>query len=307
MRTLLKMFFRLVVIPLVVLAVLLILASHIVPQSRLRNLVADELGHRLHRQVDIGPIIFGLRGLTIDSLRLSETPTFQAGTFLTAQGVRLGWNLRSLWDGLSVRQRFITRSKGNFHITEFRNPHYSAHDFSLTWSLSQMDPTWTHLNGWARLSQGPGLLQNIDQLIATSPSAKLALTPVTMLINLESTGFVKFGLPDLRRWPIQGIEGDYDFDNGLMHIKHFTMTSAQLNMQATGVVELVSGKLSLDVELISPRPTLAGALDIKTHVTGTVSHPKADLESLKKRAFQATISNLLQNPDARDALKKLLR
>jgi len=206
----------------------------------------------------------------------------------------------------------ITRSKGSFHIDEFHNPHYSAHDFSLTWSLSDMDPTWNHLSGWARLEQGPGLLENIDQLMASNPSAKMALAPVTMLMNLERTGFVNFGLPNLRHWPIQSIEGDYGFDNGMMHIKHFVLTSAQLGMEASGIVELSTGKLSVDVELKSSPRTVLGALDIKTHVTGTVSHPQADLESLKKKAFRATLTNLLQNPDAAgkdvgDVLKKLFR
>jgi len=311
-RWLLRLFLHLFVYPVIALFVLFLLAFHYIPQTKLREMAAEEIGRRLHRQIEIGRIHPGLRGLVIDDLRLSETPAFSSGTIISARGVRLGWDLRSLWEGLNVRKKFITRSRGSFHIDEFHNPHYSARDFSLTWSLSGMDPTWTRLSGWARLDQGPGLLENIDQLMATNPSAKLALAPVTMLMNLERTGFVKFGLPDLRRWPLQSIEGDYAFDNGLMHIKRFTIASAQLGMEASGVVELSSGKLSLDVELKSPSTTVLGALEIKTHVTGTVSHPQADLESLKKKAFRATFMNLLQDPqaggkDVGDALKKLFR
>lgn len=309
---LLRLFLHLFVYPLIALFVVLLLAFHLIPQAKLRALAAEELRHRMNRQVEIGRIHLGLRGLVIDDLRISETPSFHAGTALSARGVRLGWEPRALWDGLKIRQKMITRSKGSFHIDEFHNPHYSAHDFSLTWSLSDMDPTWNHLSGWARLEQGPGLLENIDQLMASNPSAKMALAPVTMLMNLERTGFVNFGLPNLRHWPIQSIEGDYGFDNGMMHIKHFVLTSAQLGMEASGIVELSTGKLSVDVELKSSPRTVLGALDIKTHVTGTVSHPQADLESLKKKAFRATLTNLLQNPDAAgkdvgDVLKKLFR
>jgi hypothetical protein len=308
MRWLFRLFLRLFVFPLIALFILFLLAFHFYPQEKLRAIAADQIGHRIHRQIELGRIHLGLRGLVIDDLRLSNTPTFQAGTLLTAKGVRLGWDLPALWEGLSLRQKFITRSKGSFHVDEFHNPHYSAHDFELTWSLSGMDSTWTHLSGWARLSQGPGLLENINQLIETSPSAKLALMPITTLTNLERSGFVNLGLPDLRHWPIQEIEGDYEFDKGFMHIDRFTITSAQLGMETTGVVELASQKLSLDVELKSPKNTALGALDIKTHVTGTVSQPHADLELLRKKAFQATLSNFLQNPNAAsDALKKIFR
>jgi hypothetical protein len=309
MGFLFRLFLRLFVYPVIALVVLALIALHFYPQAKLRAMASEQIGHRIHRQVELGRIHFGLRGLTVDTVRISETPSFAAGTVLMAKGVRLGWDPRALWEGLNLRQKFITQSKGSFHINEFHHPHYSARDFSLTWSLSGMDPTWTHLAGWAKLSQGPGLLENVNELIATSPSAKVALLPVTTLMNLERTGLVNLGLPDLRRWPIQIIEGDYAFDGSFMHINRFTINSEQLDMNASGIVELGNGKLSLDVELKSPASRAIGALDIKTHVTGTVSHPQADLESLKKKAFQATITNYLQNPDKRkeigDTLKKL--
>jgi hypothetical protein len=311
MRRLMRLFFRVVVMPLVVLLLGIYAASKLVPQTRLRAMAAGELGRRMNRQIEIGTIHLGLRGLLIDDLRLSEVPSFQAGTAVSAKGVGLGWNLRTLWNGLDVRKKFITRSSGRFHIDEFHHPYYSARDFSLTWSLSDMDPTWCHLNGWARLKQGPGLLENVDQLVATSPSAKLALAPVMMLTNLERTGFVNFGLPDLRRWPLKTIEGDYRFDKGFMRINRFSIASPQLGMEASGTVELATEKLSLDVELKSPARTVLGALDVKMHVSGTVSNPKADLESLKKKAFKATLSNLLQGGQGateekvKDALQNL--
>jgi redox-regulated HSP33 family molecular chaperone len=124
---------------------------------------------------------------------------------------------------------------------------------------------------------------------------------------------VKFGLPDLRRWPLQTIEGDYRFDKGFMDVSRFSIASPQLGMEASGIIELATGKISLDVELKSPASTVLGALDIKTHVSGTVSNPKADLESLKKKAFKATLTNLLQGrrgateENVKEALKNLFR
>jgi hypothetical protein len=275
-------------------------------QQKLRVMAEQALGRRLKRQIEIGPLHLGWSGLAIAELRLSEIPTFRAGTFISAKGLRLGWGLRSLVQGLDLKKRFITRSKGDFQIDDFRNPHYLARDFTIRWSLANMDPTWSHLNGWVKLEQGPGLLQNIDQLLTTSPSAKIALIPVLPLLNLEKLGILKLGLPDLRHWPVQGVQGAYTFTNGRMTIEQFTIDSAQLGMAATGVVDLGSGNLSLNVQLHSP------TMDAKVRVSGTISHPKVDLDDLKKRAFQATLSNFLQNQggakqDVDKVLKNLFR
>jgi len=267
----------------------------LIPQGRIRVLAAEVLGHKMNRQMILGPVHLGVTGLRVDELQLSEIPNFDAGSFITAQGIRLGWDLRSLWEGLEVRKKMISKSSGRLHIDDLRNPHYSARNFSLSWSLSGIDRRKDHLSGWARLEQGPGLLQNIDQLIATSPTAKLALTPVTLLMNMDRMGFLNLGLPDLRHWPIQSIVGEYQFKNGVMTIQRFVITSPQLEMETSGTVDLSSGNLALGIELKSPPRMVTGALDVKLRVSGTTGNPKVDLQDLKKKAFKATLFNLLQN------------
>jgi len=296
MKRLLKWLFLILLLPPLALFAILWVLIEVTPQAKLRALAAQELGRKMNREVGIGPIHLGLRGLAIDEIRLSEIPNFHAGTFMTAKGIRLGWDLRSIWEGLNIRKKFVTRSDGRFHIDEFLNPHYSAKDFSLTWSLSDMDPSWSHVTGGAKLEQGAGFLQNIDRLMATSPSAKIALTPILALMNLERMGVLKLGLPDLRRWPIQGIHGVYTFHNGCMTIKRFRIESPQLEMGATGTVELGSGALLLDVQLHVPPTPGMGAMDATLRVSGTTSNPKVDVSSLKKKAFQAALGRLLQNP-----------
>ena len=88
-----------------------------------------------------------------------------------------------------------------------------------------------------------------------------------------------------------------------MTIEEFEIDSRQLGMGTTGTVDLGSGDLLLEVQLNSPRTTVMGALDAKLRISGTLSNPKVDLTNLKKKAFQATIKNLLQNP--RDVKKDI--
>ena len=283
------------------------------PQEKLRAMAAVELGRRTNRQAEIGPFHLAFGGLIIESLRLSEVPNFRAGIAIEAKGIRLGWDLQSLWEGLNVKNRMITRSRGRFHMDEFHNPHYSAKDFSLTWSLSGIDRTWKHLRGWARLEQGPGLFQNIDRLVATNPSVNLALAPIIVLINMEKDGLINLGLPNLKRWPIDNIRGDYRFNDGYMEVRSFNMASPALRVATEGTVELAGGRLSMDVRLTSPARAVREALDAKVHIYGTVAQPKIDLISLQKTVFKATLSKFLRDRHSGaginldDALKKLFR
>jgi uncharacterized protein YhdP len=304
--------FRRIFVPIAGVFMAIVLAFQLIPQERVRRWVAGELGRNLNRQVEIGRLHLGWRGFGVDELRISEIPNFSAGTVLAAKGIRLGWDLRSLWQGLDIKRKWLTRSRGSFFIDDFVHPHYQARQFSLRWSLTEMDPTWSRLNGWARLEQGAGTLVNLDQFAAESPTARMALTPVIALLNLDRLGFLKLGLPDLRRWPIRRILGDYEFKNGQMTLRQFSVDSPQLGIETTGVVQLADGKLDLEVRLHSPERTILGSMDAKIRMTGTTSHPKVDLDTLKKKAFRATLGNLFAKPnatrrDVEDSLKNLFR
>jgi hypothetical protein len=191
-------------------------------------------------------------------------------------------------------QQTLSSSSGRLRIAEFQNPHYAGRDLIVTWALTDMDTTGTHLNGWAHLEQGPGLLQNIDRLIATTPTAKLALTPLMLLINLDRQGVFNLGLPDLRRWPIESLDGHYRFKAGVMSIEPFVLQSPLLSVDARGTVELDTGILSGDVKLRTPSRRSSGAMDARIRLSGTVSKPRVDISSLKKKAFRASITGALQ-------------
>ena len=66
-------------------------------------------------------------------------------------------------------------------------------------------------------------------------------------------------------------------------------------------------------QFTAPERAGRGALDATVHVYGTLSQPKVDLESLKKTAFKATLSQFLRDRHADtginvdEVLKKLFR
>jgi uncharacterized protein YhdP len=293
MKTLLRLLFPLILIPTAIVLLLGFAVWSLVPQSDIRKFVAGEIGKKINRQIEMGPLHLAWRGMEMDWLRVSNVPAFKAGTFFEAKGVRIRWSPRTLWQGLDLRQGKLSRSSGHIFVRDFRNPHYVAKDFVVDWSLTGLDSP-KRLNGWAKLKQGAGALQNVDQLMARSPAAKTALAPVLAIMNLERAGILRLGLPDLRHWPIDSITGNYTFEDGLTKIKDFKINSPELSMSTTGTVDLPTGNLKLQSHLSAPNRGQIGALDADLAITGTTSKPQVDLTSLKKKAFKTTLNSLLR-------------
>lgn len=306
MKRLLRLLFPLIFIPTSIVTAIAAALFFLVPQSQWRGWLASEIGSHVHRQIEIGPLHLRWNGLTIDSLRISEIPTFKAGDVVDAKGVHIGWHLRGLWEGLNLRAGKMTRSSGSFRIDDFRNPHYVAKDFHVEWSLSGLEDPTHRITGSATLRQGPGRVKNLDQLMNQSKSARAALAPLLALMNLERSGVVRLGLPDLRNLPVDTIEGDYHFDRGVMTLRQFAIKSPALTAGTRGTVELASGKLALKTEIHTPATPRTGALDATLDISGTTANPVVDLSTLKKKMFKASVQDILSNPSkAKDALKSI--
>ena len=206
---------------------------------------------------------------------------------------------------LVIRDFDPTRVQGHLEVGQVKNPVYTAQDFSMTWSLRDIDPTLGHLQGNLHIEQGPGLIQNLTRLADSSPGARLALLPFIALQNLTRLGVVSVrGFPDLSHLTIDHIKGNYDFKNGSMTISTFQLAGPQLTLDAVGTIQLVSEALSIDAHFTTP--PAQGNLDLKTHISGTLSKPVTDL---KQKFFKATVKQILNQPgvqkDINDALKNI--
>jgi hypothetical protein len=207
---------------------------------------------------------------------------------------------------LTLSDLTATAARGELTIARVQNPVYVARDFTVNWDLRDVDPSLARVNGSIHMKQGPGVIQNLADLVATSATAKLFLMPILMLQNLDRLGLLRLGLPDFSHLPIDGITGTYRFKEGNMMIESFKIASAQLSISSQGTVQLASGALNVDVEMNAPQKTLLGEMNLKMHLSGTLSHPQTNLDSLRKKAFKATVNQLLQSPDAQKELHKVL-
>jgi uncharacterized protein YhdP len=210
---------------------------------------------------------------------------------------------------LTIRDFDPTRVQGQLTVGQLDNPVYHARDFYVQWNLHEMDPSLAHLTGSCKLTQGTGSVQNLDKLVSSSKAARVALMPLVMLQSLDKLGFVKLGLPEFSHLDILKITGDYDFKDGTMKINSSEIDGPQMNVKSRGTIELASGQLAVDVALHTPKPVLLGEMDLKMQIGGTLSDPKTNLDSLKKKAFKATVKTLMDKPGVQkgidDTLKKI--
>jgi hypothetical protein len=96
------------------------------PEPKLRRMIVDAARRQLGRDVRLEKIGVGLRGLTLRGLSVSESPDFAAGTFLSADVLRVRPSWRALLrrrlvvdsvaaEGLSVR--LVKRADGTFNFS----------------------------------------------------------------------------------------------------------------------------------------------------------------------------------------------
>lgn len=195
-----------------------------------------------------------------------------------------------------------TRVNWTLTIGRIQNSVYNASDASLQGSLQGIDPTLRQLNGSMRLKQGPGQVRNLSRLADSSRGARIALLPLVMLQNLDRIGFVRLGLPDFSQLDIDHIAGDYSFERGVMKINTLDIVGPHVTVQAGGTVNLVDGQLGVDVLLRTPQ-----RMDVKLKITGTLSNPKTNLDSLKQKMFKATLNEVLKNPNSIKDVEKNLK
>ncbi len=305
--------------------------------KKLHTLVRTKLQTQIHRDIEWDAIRLGFFKLSIENLRLSEIPDFSKGTFVQTSRISVRVSPRSLWHGrvslilhspdmewgslksrlsetaLLVDSHFSAQDNaGRLSVQKIANPAYEASDFRIDWALRNIDPTLNNIDGEITLHQGPGRLIDVQRWAASSPGAKVALMPVVALQKVERLGFIKTGLPDLSKMTIAAIDGKYTIEKGSMTIQTFDINSKELTIKAGGKIHLPTERLAIDMNVKSPKETVLGDLDLHMGITGTLSSPKVDVKSLKKKMFKAAVGQLLRDPAAAkknidDALKNIFR
>lgn len=175
------------------------------------------------------------------------------------------------------------RLRGSMSAGEARNAFFEAQGLSLEWDLKGVDPAWIRTRGWARLRQGPGHIVNPAALLASGKTAQMLFLP---LDSLNPNRVASLGLPDLRRWTVQSIAGDYRFDHGIVIIDSFQVEGRPVGLNAKGIIELRTGALDAYATLRSDPESTKKEMDARLHLQGTLANPKVTLVSLRAKKIR---------------------
>lgn len=106
------------------------------PEPKLRAMLVDGARRQLGREIRLERVVVGLRGLYLDGLSVSESPDFEAGTFLSVER----FLLRPSWKGLLRRRLVIARLEADGLEVSVLRGAGGAYNFSTLASSAPASP-----------------------------------------------------------------------------------------------------------------------------------------------------------------------
>ncbi|UPT75857.1 MAG: hypothetical protein M0D55_09405 [Elusimicrobiota bacterium] len=165
------------------------------------------------------------------------------------------------------------RTRGKFTVGHLTHPNAQLDNVTASWDLWGVTPDFKRLAGDAKLLVGTGHLKDVGALLLKSPVLKIVLAPI---LAIQKIGF-GVNLNDIS---VGKIVGDYAFKDGLMTVRQSELDSKNLNVTATGTVDLPTERLDM-----ASRAQVGNLPAVEHSITGTMSDPKAKMK----------VGKLLQN------------
>ncbi len=188
-------------------------------------------------------------------------------------------------DKPAATQAAPLKTSGAFSIGKVSHPRFQAQSVSLHWSLTGLTPELSMLGGSAKLSVGPGRLDDLKTLVDKSPMAKLLLFPIVALQKAAGVAKIRL-LPAFDRVSFKEITGEYAFRQGVMTVQESHMDSSAAFVRTTGTADLANNRLDLRISTrLAPRLGVDIAGPIGFFVRGTLDNPsvKPDVGAVLKQ------------------------
>ncbi len=171
------------------------------------------------------------------------------------------------------------RTRGKFEIGRLIHPNAQLDAVTAAWDLWGVTPDFKRLAGDAKLSVGTGRLKDVGALLIKSPALKIVLAPILVFQKIG------FGV-NLNDISVGKFLGDYAFKDGLMTVRQSELDSKNLNVTATGTVDLPTERLDM-----ASRAQVGNLPAVEHAITGTIAAPQAKLKVGK--LLQTAGENLL--------------
>ncbi|MBI3565787.1 MAG: hypothetical protein HY079_11365, partial [Elusimicrobia bacterium] len=179
---------------------------------------------------------------------------------------------------------------GHVHVGEVVHPNFDCRDVEFLWSLRGVTPELDKLAGEARLSFGPGRVNDVPAAQDANKFLRVVFLPFIFMHKMNNLSVFSGATAYPKSFDFRRIDGEYGAAKGLATIRYFHVDGPQLVAYTEGTADLGREKVDLDIltRLTSYRGTLPewwvdedGNPSIGFRVKGDINKP--DLEPRFKK------------------------
>lgn len=206
---------------------------------------------------------------------------------------------------------------GHVHVGQVVHPNFDCRDVEFLWNLHGITPELDKLAGEARLSFGPGRVNDIPQAQDANKFLRVVFLPFIFMHKMNNLSVFSGATAYPKSFDFRRIDGEYGAAKGLATIRYFHVDGPQLVAYTEGSADLGREKVDLDIltRLTSYRGTLPewwvdedGNPSIGFRVKGDINKP--DLEPRFKKIGHGEIEGKVEEGRRRatkrfEALEKL--
>ncbi|HEX4047619.1 MAG TPA: AsmA-like C-terminal region-containing protein, partial [Elusimicrobiota bacterium] len=195
---------------------------------------------------------------------------------------------------------------GHVHIGEVSNPDFNCRDVELLWSLRGVTPALDKINGEARLSIGPGRVNDIPAVQDANSFLRVVFMPFIFMHRMNKLSVFSTATAYPKSLDFRRIDGEYGAAHGVATTRYFHVDSDQLVAYAEGTADF--GKEQVDMNILTRLGSYDGTLPewwvdekgrpaIGFRVKGDINKP--DLEPRFKKIAEDEIENDVEAARAR--------
>lgn len=153
----------------------------------------------------------------------------------------------------------------SFKIGKLRHPNLEVSGLDLSLQLRDVTPDLKRVSGSAKVKIGPARFMDLAKMIQREPALKALSAPIRTFQSLPGI----LGFPDLNKAQLYYVDGDYEFDKGVMTLKKSLICGRKLEASAEGTINLADERL--DLRMLAQAGNFAPKA---ITVTGTISNPE---------------------------------
>jgi hypothetical protein len=147
---------------------------------------------------------------------------------------------------------------GHVRVGEISHPNFSCKDVELMWNLRGVTPALDKVSGEARLSFGPGRVNDIQAMQDSNKFLRVVFLPFIFMHKMNKLSVFSTATAYPKSLDFRRIDGEYGAVRGVATTRYFHEDSDQLVAYADGTVDF--GREQVDMNILTRLGSYEGTL-----------------------------------------------